>query len=532
MAQKNSYFKIDSSDNEHLQLIIIPPQDGGKQLEYKEVIGYLKAHQLYTDEKQLKQALAGDSEKKIPLTGSLSYTVNEEVMLDVSPDSLKLYARFYAPAEGGTLLSRDDVEREMRILHMRAEIIDAELNKFFNERTYCTDFLVAEGTPMQPGIDGYVEYLFNTDSSRKPTVKEDGSVDYFNLNTVVSCAKGQKLAILHPEKEGIPGRDVYGNKLLPPKVGRGQLKFGKEVEISEDGMELFAKSEGHVTLEKDKVEVSGVMEFENIDTSTGNIENFEGNLLVKGNIKSGFRVSASGDIEVKGIIEAAEVTAGGQITVAKGINGREKAIIKSGKNVIAHYIENATVRAEGYVMADAILNSHVDAGDNIVVKGKKGLISGGRVRALKYIQAKVLGSTMGVTTEIDVGTDPEEKQRLIDLEQQNTELRKLIDRIKPVLMATRQKIANGEKITPEMVSQTKAISEKFVQAEKELGENNAEIQGLKEKAGEATNAYIEVEDVAYPGTQVIISDTRMVLRSRYNYCRLVIKDGEVGSTPL
>ncbi|MCR5526811.1 MAG: FapA family protein [Lachnospiraceae bacterium] len=532
MAQKNGYFKIDSSDSEHLQLIVYPPENGGERVMYKEAQGYLKSHQIFADEKQLQLALNGDSEKKIPLTGTLSYTVNEEVMLNVSPDSLKLYARFYPATDGGDQIGKDDIEKEMKLLHLRAEIKDDELNKFFNDRTYCTDYLIAEGKAMQPGVDGYVEYLFNTDSSRKPTVKEDGTVDYFNLNTVVSCAKGQKLAILHPEKEGVPGVDVYGNKLLPPKVNRGQLKFGKEVEISEDGMELYSKSEGHVTVEKEKVEVSGVMEFESIDTSTGNIENFEGNLLIKGNIKSGFRVSASGDIEVQGIIEAAEVTAGGQITVAKGINGRERAIIKSEKNIIAHYIENATVKAEGYVMADAILNSHVDAGDNIVVKGKKGLISGGRVRALKNIQAKVIGSTMGVTTEIDVGTDPEKKQRLIDLEQANVELRKMIDRIKPVLLATKKKIASGEKITPDMIAQTKVISEKFVQAEKELGANNAEIEVLKEQASEATNAYIEVEDVAHPGTQVVISDTRMVLRSKYNYCRLVIKDGEVGSTPL
>ena len=52
------------------------------------------------------------------------------------------------------------------------------------------------------------------------------------------------------------------------------------------------------------LEISG-----DVGPATGNI-NFVGS-MVKGNVKSGFVITADGDVEVYGIVEAAKVEAGG-----------------------------------------------------------------------------------------------------------------------------------------------------------------------------------------------------------------------------
>lgn len=81
---------------------------------------------------------------------------------------------------------------------------------------------------------------------------------------------------------------------------------------------------GHASLVGGKVFVSDVYEVPaDVDNSTGNIE-YSGSVTVRGNVKGGFRISAKGDIVVEGIVEDAELYAGGQIIVKRGIHGMEK----------------------------------------------------------------------------------------------------------------------------------------------------------------------------------------------------------------
>ena len=56
--------------------------------------------------------------------------------------------------------------------------------------------------------------------------------------------------------------------------------------------------------------------------ATGNID-FLGSVIVLKR-KSGFTIKASGDIEINGIVEAAKIEAGGNITVKRGIQGKAK----------------------------------------------------------------------------------------------------------------------------------------------------------------------------------------------------------------
>ena len=72
---------------------------------------------------------------------------------------------------------------------------------------------------------------------------------------------------------------------------------------------MYAAIDGLVTkTEKEKLNVFPVYEVNgDVDYNIGNID-FVGTVVIRGNILTGFRVKASGDIRVTGGIEGAEVS--------------------------------------------------------------------------------------------------------------------------------------------------------------------------------------------------------------------------------
>ena len=146
-------------------------------------------------------------------------------------------------------------------------------------------------------------------------------------------------------------------------------------------MKAYSEVAGHATLEGDQIFVSNMYEVPaNVDTSTGDIE-YEGNVLVHGNVIAGYTIKAKGDIVVEGVVEGATLYAGGHIILKRGIQGMDRGVLRANGNVISKFIESATVEAGGYVTADAIMHSNISAKGDITVEGKKGYITGGTIRS-------------------------------------------------------------------------------------------------------------------------------------------------------
>ena len=55
---------------------------------------------------------------------------------------------------------------------------------FMSDGIYGTDLIVAKGKEPRHGTDASVRYYFNTDVHAQPTLKDDGTVDYFHLNMI------------------------------------------------------------------------------------------------------------------------------------------------------------------------------------------------------------------------------------------------------------------------------------------------------------------------------------------------------------
>jgi hypothetical protein len=532
---KNGYFQVVCSPS-GTELKILAPKEGGAGVSIKEIMEYLNSCGIMYDNVSLNKGLqdmaaSGQEEYIILLNRDAHQEVRENYRLALSQDRMTLTVRFYPPSVKGERMSLEEFQKDLAFKKIQYGIKTEELRRFFAAPEYCTDIVAAEGKPPRHGTDARIEYYFQTDLSAKPTLNEDGSVDFFHLNTISSCNQGDVLARLFPADAGEPGMSVYGERINPREVKRTSLRYGRNITLSEDKQTLTADTNGHVMLVEGKVFVSNVLEVENVDNSTGNID-YEGSVRVNGNVGTNFVVKAKGNIEVKGVVEGALLEAGGNIIIARGMNGMSRGVLRAEGNVISKFIENAKVAAGGYVSTESILHSEVAAGTSISVTGRRGFITGGRVSAASLIQVKTLGSSMGADTVVEVGIDPGLKQKAQQLQKQIADNNKMIAQIHPVLSAMTQKLAQGVKLKPEQIKSLQEMLQKENQLKEAVERDTAEYESLQALMDESTAAKIEVSGEVFPGTRICISDVSMVVKNSMSYCRFTKERGDVKMSAL
>lgn len=526
----NGFFRLVCEENS-TYLQIMPPTDGGNPVGINEVMEYLNSRGVNYDSQALYTAVNKKEPQKLLLNRETHIKERENYKLVISPDNMQATIRFYPPSEGGELISRNELVSDLGFKGIKFGIQDDAIDKFFRSRAYCEDIVVAVGKPPRHGSDARIEYFFSTDVKARPTLKEDGSVDFFHLNTINHCQKGDVLAQLYPEDVGEIGRTILGEPLKPRDVRKKKLKFGRNITLSEDKLTISSDVDGHVTLVDDKVFVSDVLTVENVDNSTGNIE-YEGSVQVSGNVCANFSVIAKGNIEVGGVVEGAYLQAGGDIIIARGMNGMGRGELKASGNIVAKFMENATAMAKGYVSSESILHSSVQAGDEVTVSGRRGFITGGRVCALNSVSVKTLGSSMGADTVVEVGVDPTLKFRIQEIQKEIAEAARVVKSVQPLLTATQQKLAKGIKLSPDQIQYMKSLIALSQLKKKEVEEKTAEMESMQDSLGNLTSAAVNVTGVVFPGTKICIGDSSMVVHGQMQYCKFIRTGGEVKMTAL
>ncbi|MBC7542114.1 MAG: DUF342 domain-containing protein, partial [Candidatus Sericytochromatia bacterium] len=227
-----------------------------------------------------------------------------ELQLSISPDGMAAYATLI-PAYGGTpideLRFHGDLYNVSICFGLQAETIRDLL------RTgEATEAVIAVGRQPEPGKNASFEQLVGQNDTRgKPKVFEDGTVDFYDLGTVVSVDIGDALLRKHEATDGEPGSTVLGEPIasLP---GRDALfgPMGDSVEVSPtDPLLVVAARGGLPRFGRSWVKVEPILIMQGLDLSTGNIH-FDGNVIVNGPIQAGLSLWAAGDIVIEGVVEA------------------------------------------------------------------------------------------------------------------------------------------------------------------------------------------------------------------------------------
>lgn len=528
---RNGYFQLVKTSG-GFGVKMIPPIDGGEDIRIAELTHYLDSANIGYDLTALKRALVARTEEICFLGPGECPAIDEMYALSVSSDFMTASVRFFPASETGRRLTVEEVIKDLSYRSITYGIQTQLLQShFMSAGWYCIDFPVARGTEPRHGEDDRIEYYFNTDLHAQPEQREDGTVDYYNLNMINHCSEGDVLAKIIRGDAGEFGMNIQGKRIAPRDTKKAILRHGKNIKLSEDGLSISSMVHGHVMLVDGDVFVSDVYEVENVDTSTGNID-YPGSVQINGNVTNGFTVKSSGNVVINGIVEGAHIIAGGNIVIARGMNGMTRGTLKAGGNVIAKFIENATVEADGYVNTGSILHSRVSAGTEIEVTGKKGFITGGRVQAGSQITVKTLGAMMGASTIVEVGVDPQVKMEFAQCQKDVAELVRLIKTEQPVLAGFAEKRAKGARITPDQIQYVREIAMKLEEQKKELEEKNNRMQELRKHFDFQKQARVVVRGEVYPGTTIIIGELSMVIQDVYHYCRFEVVEGDVKSVPL
>ncbi len=523
---RNGYFQLVNYENGY-GLKLYPAEDMGEELRVGEITDYLDGYGIAYDRGRIEVMVMDDKEAVYYLGNEPCPPFPESYTLDISEDGMLATVRFIAPAEVGSRLTFDDFLRDMRLRNIVYGIeTSGLLDHFQSDGVYCTDFILARGKEPTPGVDASIEYFFNTESHRRPTVCEDGSVDYFTLTTINQCKKGDALAQIIPEVPGIDGSDIFGNRIKAKEPKRVTLKFGKNIALSEDKRTIRTMVDGHVTLMDDKVFVSDVYEVKDVDVSTGNLD-YQGSIMVTGNVTAGFEVKAGGNVIVEGLVEGAKIIAGGCITIGKGMNGGTGGMLRAGGDVMVKFLENARVVAGGFVHSGAILHSRVSAGTEVIVEGRRGLIVGGYVQAAKKIEAKSIGASMGATTILEVGVNPLIKTQFSRLQKTQADTMKTLQNAEVILANFKEKLSKGVQFNESQLKYMKSVAALVDEKTTDLKELDIRLEKLRRMMETQRQAEIVVNNEMFPGTTIIVGDATKTIQTSYHYCKFVRDQGEV-----
>lgn len=249
-------------------------------------------------------------------------------------------------------------------------------------------------------------------------------------------------------------------------------------------------------------------------------------------MSANYEVKAGGNVIVNGLVEGAKIVAGGNIIIAKGMNGMGKGSLKAGGDIVVKFLENTKAVSGGYIETESIINSRVSAGTEVRVESKKGTIMGGYVQARSRIIAKTIGSDMGTTTSLEVGVNPMVKTQYSRIRKAMSDHNESISNAGVILSNFKDKVEKGVKYNKAQINYIKDLAKTVKDKAAELEEMGRQLEKLQAMLEIQKLSEILVYDEIFPGTTIVIGDATKILQTSYQYCKFKREQGEVRMLPL
>lgn len=524
-------FKI-KLDDEGVKLKVIPPGKSGEAVTYSQVKNELEKIEIVeVNWEEIQQELNKPSEEwKVIAPRKPELDQDAEVEFDISEDNLEAFIS-YQPAMGGKNYNFDQVLKEAEEAGITFGLDEEKLKNILKDKEPVNSEMIARGKEPVSGKDAKLIYHFVTEEDKIGTKREDGSIDFYDLGQIANVKPGDALVTKEDAEPGEPGRSVLGEEIPPPKPKDYELPSGKNVMIKDD--KLLAEIEGQAVKDGKRVHVLPVHEVSgDVDLSVGNID-FVGNVLIKGDVKEGFKIKAEGNIEVKGRVSASNLTAGNEIIIHRGFIGKDKAKIKANGDIKVRFVENGTIESESNIyITEAAMHSNLIAGQSIFVTEGKGLLVGGETRASSKIEANVIGSSLATRTILEVGIDPNLKKEMRDIKEQIDEAKNnILKSNKALKMLDKLKETHGE-----LPKDKELMYYKLKKTEKNLNkaikEKNNRLEELELKFEKASKGKVTVNKSIYPGSKLIIGKAQYNVQDELRVSAFVEDKGEVRQIPL
>lgn len=456
--------------------------------------------------------------------------VSDKSYVRVTDDKTEAWLYLCAP-ENEENYDKTEIIQYLQKNKVIAGINESNIAAMCKKKIYEREVKVAASEKGEEGCAGHYEFFFET-GKRKPAIRKDGSVDYRSMSLIQNVVEGELLARYHPAVQGTSGRDVLGGTQKAAVFKELRPLSGKGISNDKNPNEYYATKSGKVEYDgENKLSIVEVYEIQgDCDLASNAVIDFNGDVIINGNVEAGVVVHAGKSLTVEGVVESATISAGGDVCLKRGMQGAGKGSITAGGDIFTEFIEYASVKAEGSIQSNVILSSQVSAGNKVVLTGKKGLIAGGSVHGMMGISCITAGNMSEIKTALHVGVQPALMEQRISINEKyskvNQELDEIVSNMTKILRV-RQKTGELNEQLQKHLTQLKQQKDEIYVHCMELKKEAEEIEAMVLAAREAK---IRVEGNIYHGVVIGIDDHQMVINRDTSFMEYQSQNGMIVGT--
>ena len=435
-----------------------------------------------------------------------------ELQIVVTPDRMKAAVSHVPPRGDGALLTAAEARERIRLAGVQKGIDEpmllVALDRISRGEEFA-DLLIAVGK--KPALDAQKRIVYHVQlaTGKAVSIRADGRADFRAQDRITRISKGDKIATVRArDPKAEDGWDVTGTALTLAAQAQETLQAGRGVreDLQTDGSILFtAEASGELINDGGTLSITEAHTVEgDVGMATGNIK-FPGTIRVGGSIRAGFTVMAGGILEVEGAVEAALLSADGSITIAQGIKGEGKAVLRSKRDIFAMFAEHTVLLAIGDVhLRGPCVRSQVKCNGRLLLDSEKGTLVGGQIRASRGAAVQNIGSPGGVATVVSFGQDFLVKDQIEREERQVAALVQKVADLDAEMFVLEKKAAVTASAGP-LGAQSQAATllsrarAQKLQAMKLIEQHKLRLITLRDRYDEHVASEIVVRGTVYPG---------------------------------
>lgn len=267
--------------------------------------------------------------RKLEATLTFAPGVRRRYILEDKQPSSKLYIHAKMETELIYDVSYEQVMAKLQELGIVYGVNEEAIREALHSEKKVT-VVIAKGIEPTEGKDGWVEVKVG-EGKRTPKVREDGTVDYREIEMIATVGEGDLIAIVHPPLPGKPGLTITNDVIPVREVHPVMIKLGKGVTM--DGNRILATTGGRPQIaKKGKMVVVSIIpklvHQGDVDLSVGNIH-FKGDVEITGNVQDEMVVEALGSIMILQNVNRAKIRAQQSIFIQQNVIG---GTVTSGEN--------------------------------------------------------------------------------------------------------------------------------------------------------------------------------------------------------
>lgn len=454
------------------------------------------------------------------------------VTVNVLSNGSEAYITVDPPKNGGAEVTVALIMEALDKNNVKYGLDNDMINNIVDDKRYSSKLPVAKWTPPVNGVNGTITYRFEKEAKSAPVEDENGFVDYKNLGLIRTVHKGDVIADITMPTEGEPGTDVRGKTLRQIPGKKANFTIGTNTSVTEDGLQILAAADGNINFRGGTFHVDQVVTVQgDVDASVGNIT-FVGDVIVKGEVLEGFKISSNANIIVAGNVNGATLEADGDIVIKKGcINSH----VMAHGSVTANFCEYSDIKCDGDLNSTNFVVCDVYCGGTITTKGNNGGLLGGKYTCLNSVEISNLGTKNYIPTQLTIGDNAllsEEKEAVMK------QIDKVKENLEKVLLIIEFLHNKKKELAPKPLPPDKEEVLGTSRRQKVLF--NVEISNLNKRIEEinislANRQYLSVgcKGYIYPGVKIIINDAVFKAESEYVRTKITLgDDGEIHATPL